>query len=145
MVQAAVSPSLERRVRQLQRFNSSVCSCNHIAAYSCVKQLLSVHMLLLVLPWLLKHRVLFFGSPFARRSRSLLGTNPSYELRIESTDRVLLSARRRAKNQCSSYLISLKEQAAGEVSADSEDAIAKVGGRFADWPAVCTFVWQLLK
>jgi hypothetical protein len=59
--------------------------------------------------------------------RGLLGTNTSYELRIEATDQLLLSARRRAKNKCSSYLIALREAAAGEVAPGDEAAVAKVG------------------
>jgi len=62
-----------------------------------------------------------------RRVRGLLGTNACYELRIEATDRLLLSARRRAKNKCSSYLIALSEVAAGEVLPADAQAVAKVG------------------
>ena len=63
----------------------------------------------------------------SRRLRSLMGTGAVYEMRIEATDRLLLSARRRAKNKCSSYLIATLDAAAGEVAPAADEAVAKVG------------------
>jgi hypothetical protein len=63
---------------------------------------------------------------FVRRTKGLLGAGAYYDLRIENSDRFLISARRRAKNKCSSYLLALTEAGVGQVSPFADEAVAKV-------------------
>jgi hypothetical protein len=65
---------------------------------------------------------------YVRRAKGLLGGGATYEMRIESSDRLLASARRRGKNKCSSYLLALCDAASGEVSPLADEAVAKVRG-----------------
>ncbi|KIY91242.1 hypothetical protein MNEG_16722 [Monoraphidium neglectum] len=75
---------------------------------------------------------------FVRRSRGFLGAHASYELRLEATDRLLLAARPRPNSKRASYLVTLRDAAAGEVAPESQESVAKVkanllGSEFVAW------------
>ncbi|GBF98741.1 hypothetical protein Rsub_11290 [Raphidocelis subcapitata] len=69
---------------------------------------------------------------FVRRVRGPLpGPARGFELRVEASDRLLLSARRRSKNKCSSFLVAARALDRPEASPLDADAVAKVKANLA--------------